>query len=162
MLLTKGFPGIIQAVSGKRWNWVTTENPKPWCQICINPDIFKRKNKQQFDWHLTLNIVVISPYYISFKLLCSSDAIWRNSSRSLLNQAMVCCLMAPSHYLNRFWLIINKVQRHSSEDNLILYLSKRQFKFILVVNDELMIALEATVWGIQLPSLMDSHGDIGN
>ena len=30
---------------------------------------------------------------------------------------MACCLTAPSHYLNQCWLIISKVQRHSSEDN---------------------------------------------
>ena len=30
---------------------------------------------------------------------------------------MACCLMAPSHYLNQFWLIISKVWWHSSKDN---------------------------------------------
>ena len=30
---------------------------------------------------------------------------------------MVCCLAAPSHYLNQCWLIISEVQRHSSGRN---------------------------------------------
>ena len=32
---------------------------------------------------------------------------------------MVCCLTAPSHYLNQCWLIISKVLWHSSEDIII-------------------------------------------
>ena len=31
-------------------------------------------------------------------------------SGSALAQVMACCLMAPSHYLNQCWLIINEVQ----------------------------------------------------
>ena len=55
---------------------------------------------------------------------------------------MACCLSAPSHYLNQCWLIIIKVQRHSSEGNFTIdtsainhwnyltnYLSKISFKF---------------------------------
>ena len=34
---------------------------------------------------------------------------------------MACCLTAPSHYLNQWWLIISKVQWHSSESNLMRY-----------------------------------------
>ena len=41
----------------------------------------------------------------------------RQGSRSTLAQVMACCLTAPSHYLNQCWLIISKVQWHSSEDN---------------------------------------------
>ena len=33
--------------------------------------------------------------------------MWRHRSGSLLAQVMVCCLMAPSHYLNQCWLDIN-------------------------------------------------------
>ena len=36
-------------------------------------------------------------------------------SVSKLAEVMACCPMAPSHYLNRFWLIVSKVQWHSSE-----------------------------------------------
>ena len=37
--------------------------------------------------------------------LWHSDAIWQLRSGSTLVQLMVCCLMAPSHYLNQCWLI---------------------------------------------------------
>ena len=47
--------------------------------------------------------------------LWPSDAIWRQGSGSALAQVMACCLTAPSHYLNQCWLIISKVQWHSSE-----------------------------------------------
>ena len=30
---------------------------------------------------------------------------------------MACCLTAPSHYLNQCWLIISKIQLHSSDGN---------------------------------------------
>ena len=41
---------------------------------------------------------------------------WRQRSGSKLAQAMACCLPAPSHYMNQCWLIISKVQWHSSKD----------------------------------------------
>ena len=42
-----------------------------------------------------------------------SDAICRQRSGSTLAQVMACCLTAPSHYLNRCWLIVSEIQRHS-------------------------------------------------
>ena len=45
------------------------------------------------------------------------DTIWRHRSRSTLAQVLACCLMAPSHYLNQYWLIISKVLWHSYEGN---------------------------------------------
>ena len=47
--------------------------------------------------------------------LWPSEAIRRQGTESTLAQVMACCLMAPSHYLNQCWLIINKVLWHSSE-----------------------------------------------
>ena len=44
-----------------------------------------------------------------------SDAIWRQRSGSTLAQVMACCLTAPSHYLHQCWLIISKVDWHSSK-----------------------------------------------
>ena len=43
--------------------------------------------------------------------------IWRHSFGSTLVEVMACCLTAPSHYLNQFSLIINKVQWYSSNGN---------------------------------------------
>ena len=39
-------------------------------------------------------------------------AIWWHRSGSTLAQVMACCLMAPSHYLNLWWLFVNEVQWH--------------------------------------------------
>ena len=47
--------------------------------------------------------------------LWPSITIWRQRSGSTLAQGMVCCLVAPSHYLNQCWLIISKVLWHLSE-----------------------------------------------
>ena len=46
-------------------------------------------------------------------------AWWRHMALewSTLDQVMAWCLTAPSHYLNQCWIIISKVQRHSSEGN---------------------------------------------
>ena len=49
--------------------------------------------------------------------LWPSDAIWRHRSGSTLAQVMACCLTAPTHYLNQCWLIISKIQLHSSNGN---------------------------------------------
>ena len=51
-----------------------------------------------------------------FLLLWPSDTIRRHKSGLTLAQVMVCCLTAPSHYLNQCWLIINKVQWHFTRD----------------------------------------------
>ena len=50
-----------------------------------------------------------------FNPLGPNDAMWRWRSWSTLVQVMVCCLTAPSHYLNQCWLIISKVLWHSSQ-----------------------------------------------
>ena len=47
--------------------------------------------------------------------LWPSDVIWRQGSRSTLAQVMVCCLTAPSHYLNQCWLMISGVLWHSPD-----------------------------------------------
>ena len=45
--------------------------------------------------------------------------MWQDKSGSTLALAMVCCLMASSHYLNQYWLIINKVLWHSPANNFL-------------------------------------------
>ena len=59
------------------------------------------------------------PSQSAINSLRPSDTIWRHKSGSTLAQVMACCLMAPNHYLNQCWLIISKVQWHSSECNFI-------------------------------------------
>ena len=53
--------------------------------------------------------------------LWPSDIMWRHRSGSTLPQVISCCLMAPSQYRNRCWLVINKVQWHSSKGNFTIY-----------------------------------------
>ena len=59
------------------------------------------------------------PYHKVINSLGPSNAIWWHRSGSTWAQVMACCLMAPSHYLNQCWLIISKVQLHSSEGTFI-------------------------------------------
>ena len=46
-----------------------------------------------------------------------SDTIWQHRCGPKLDQAMACCLTAPSHYLNQCWLMIRKVRWHSPKGN---------------------------------------------
>ena len=52
-----------------------------------------------------------------FNSLWPSDVIRRHNSGSTLAQVMACFLLTPSHYLNQCWLVLSKVQWHSSEGN---------------------------------------------
>ena len=74
-----------------------------------------------------VNAYLVTYHYISMKpslarwtlinSLEPSNAIWRQRSGSPLAQVMACCLTAPSHFLNQCWLIISKVEWHSSKGN---------------------------------------------
>ena len=71
---------------------------------------------------LIMRILILSTLHKVYQLpgyylnsLGSGDAIWPQRSGSTLAQAMACCLRAPNHYLNQCWLIISKVEWHSSE-----------------------------------------------
>ena len=50
-------------------------------------------------------------------LSCTNPAIWWHRSRSTVAQAMACCPMASSHYLNQCCLTITRVLWHSLEGN---------------------------------------------
>ena len=52
-------------------------------------------------------------YLISYEQLDSvwpSEPMWRVTSGSTLTQAMTCCQMVPSYYLNQCWRLVSKVQ----------------------------------------------------
>ena len=68
-----------------------------------------------YRWYFASWLVLLVTVWVNS--LWPNDAIWRHRSGSTLAQVMACCLMAPSHYLNQCWLIINKVQRHLAERN---------------------------------------------
>ena len=53
-----------------------------------------------------------------FNSLGPGDAIWQQRSGSPLAQVIAWCLTAPTHYLNQCWLIISKVEWHSSKGKL--------------------------------------------
>ena len=50
-----------------------------------------------------------------------NNAISWHRSRSTLAQVKACCLMAPSHYLNQCWLIINEACWYLAEGNFMDY-----------------------------------------
>ena len=53
----------------------------------------------------------------AFKSFWSTDVIWRHRSRSILVQVTACRLMASSHYLDQYWLLIHRILWHSPESN---------------------------------------------
>ena len=63
-----------------------------------------------------------------FNSLWPNYAIRRQGTESKLAQVMACCLMAPSQYLNQYWLIISKVLWHSSWEDLKIPISKIRLK----------------------------------
>ena len=52
--------------------------------------------------------------------LWPSNAIWWQKSGSTFVHVTACCLMAPSHYLNQYWLPIIQVVWHLPESNFTL------------------------------------------
>ena len=47
--------------------------------------------------------------------LCPSEAIWCHKTRSTLVQVIARSLMAPSHYLNQFWLLVKWIRWNKLE-----------------------------------------------
>ena len=68
-----------------------------------------RANMRQGNWPWAPNT--------TFNSLWPSEAIWRQRSGSTMAQVMACCLTAPSHYLNKCWLIISEAKWHSFKCN---------------------------------------------
>ena len=82
------------------FNWMSRNKQS---EIWIKRPNFSYKKK-----HLKCRL-----HNILFKPQClyrlwPSGVIWWHKSRSTLAQLMACCLMAPSHYLNQCWPIINE------------------------------------------------------
>ena len=53
-----------------------------------------------------------------FNLLWPNDTIGQHKSGSTLAQVMACCLMAPNHYLNQCWVVIDLVLLDSPDGNI--------------------------------------------
>ena len=60
--------------------------------------------------HCFLMCVITTVYIVNS--LWPSDALWCHRSGSMLKQVNACCLMAPSHYLHQYWLVINRNLRN--------------------------------------------------
>ena len=85
-----------------------------WCCQATSHDL----NQKKF-WtgvYQDLQCLMASLCYNSLR---PSDTIWRHRSMSTLAQIMVCCLTAPSHYLNQCWLI--KSPQYTGGDFMFLY-----------------------------------------
>ena len=44
-------------------------------------------------------------------------SLWPSGTQSTLDKVMACCLTAPSHYQNQFWLVIKVVLCHLPENS---------------------------------------------
>ena len=74
-------------------------------------DEFKNLVKFLNNWHIFHEPMTL------INSLWPSDAIWRQGSWSAMDLVIICCLMAPSHYLNQCWLITSWVLWHSPKTN---------------------------------------------
>ena len=68
-------------------------------------------------WQLSLACFLHIPMVIDS--LWPSDVTWRHRFGSTLAEVMAWCLTAPSHYMNKCWLIISKVLCQSSNGIII-------------------------------------------
>ena len=91
------------------WNDQSGKNCK-WNLILTVQTLSFKSPIMHWAWGMAWNVI---------NSLGPSDAIWWQRSGSTLVQVMACCLTAPSHYLNQCWLIISKVEWHSSKGNFI-------------------------------------------
>ena len=74
-------------------------------------------NANETDFIHTSHVEKCQTFHPGFNELthCGLATPYGKRSGSTLAHVMVCCLTAPSHYLNQCWLIISKVLWHSSE-----------------------------------------------
>ena len=91
---------LNKRLSKQSWGWWFETLSSPlWhhCNVVLEHQQALYYNGNIFSRHLWL-----------FYSLWSGGAIWWIRTGSTLTQIMVCCLMAPSHYLNQCWLIISE------------------------------------------------------
>ena len=98
-------------------------NNHQWSLVAFTWGQFHKKCSNIYSWYdfenCQFKITTAShrTQWVSVKSLWPRDAIWWHRSGSTLAQVMACCLTAPRNYLNQCWLIISKVQWHSSQFN---------------------------------------------
>ena len=117
---------------GQRWaNWQihvgTTLVSRRWpnVRVDVGPTLGQRRNASwdmitQLVWTTWTPISVVPQKAIKHNHPLTDSLVmlkgWQRSW-STLPQVMACCLMAPSHYLNHWWLFIDKVEWPSSDGN---------------------------------------------
>ena len=57
----------------------------------------------------------LSDFCWKLNSLWPRDAILQHGYKSTLAQVLVCCLTAPSHYLNQCWIVISEIPWHLPE-----------------------------------------------
>ena len=78
--------------------------------------------------------------------LWPGDAIWRHGTRSTLAQVMVCCLTAPSHYLNQCWL--------SLVGSLVIHLRALLLDDVMIPINKTRLKIAVLKWHLGLPGPM--------
>ena len=86
---------------------------QPYDSWCNKHSRFTCKVLQMITEHT--QVVKNIPCIQDVHSLGPSDTIWWQRSESTLAQVMAWCLTVPSPYLNECWLIISKVEWHSSK-----------------------------------------------
>ena len=109
--------------------------PNNLCSILQRYIFFTKKLITNCSWPMHLWHGSENSYLVNS--LWSSDNSWWHRSVSTLAKVMACCLMAPSHYLNQSWLLINEVLWHSPGSNFEKWapsqlFCRMNFKFILL------------------------------
>ena len=112
-LLPDRLQAIIWTKCWNNVNWILGEHILEWNRN-QNSYIFIQENTFE---NVFCKMATILSETQCVNSLWPSDTIWRHGIGSTLVQVMACCLTAPSHYLNQCWLIISKVQWHSSDGN---------------------------------------------
>ena len=74
----------------------------------------------QWLWKLFTGSIIVKSMSLAFNWLWPSDDIWPNKFGSTIALVMVCCFMAPSHYIKQCWLLFSKVFWYSPEVNFIV------------------------------------------
>ena len=87
------------------------------CRYKLNGMLLKIRSFSFKKMHLKLSLAMWQTFCWGFHMLTHCGLVIPYRSWSTLAQVTLCCLTAPSHYLNQSWLLIRKVLWHSSESN---------------------------------------------
>ena len=116
-------------LSKQRWGWWFETPSCPLWRHCNGHDITHIQQKEIF----TSAKKTIHEGMIKYALLLHSDAIWRHRSELTLSRVMAWWPMAPSHYLNKCWLLIKCFLCHPPESNLTASVQTTMLYFALKV-----------------------------